>query len=76
MAQKTTFLGNVEDHPVSGKVPFGFGGGCDVGMYIGYPQGLYLVPPPPPDLIYYKLFVGGPGTPKTPVFLNPLPFWG
>ena len=32
--------------------------------------------PPPPDLIHYKLFVGGPGTPQTPVFLKPLPFWG
>ena len=27
LAQKTTFLGHFEDHPVSGKVPFEFGGG-------------------------------------------------
>ena len=36
-------------------------------MYIGYPGGLK---PVPPDLIHYKLFVGGPGTPKTPVFFK------
>ena len=41
LAPKTTFLGHFEDHPVSRKAQFGFGGVCvcvcvcEVGKYMG-----------------------------------------
>ena len=40
--------------------------GFEIGSVFGeaHPGDVYLVPPPPPNMYIYKLFVGAPGTPQ------------